>query len=258
MDTVVLQSFRQHTVPAWLARCMRSVQDWAKAQGYGYEFVDDRLFDHVPQALRDKPRRSLLPLTDIARLGLMRDRLHRFERTVWIDADVLVFRPTLLQLPAQAGAMLCHEIWASLDEHGRLTLDRRINNAVMIFERDHPLPDFLHYAAIELYGQLDTATMPPAALGTGFLSRLGQLLPLRVFHQVACLSPLLLNALASGHHPEHLAAHAERYGFAFHAANLCRSLHGQAIDDDGMSRITDLLLENEGAAVSPLPMAISR
>jgi hypothetical protein len=148
--------------------------------------------------------------------------------------------------------MLCHEIWASLNEEGRLTLDRRINNAVMIFERGHPLPDFLHYAATELYSQIDTATMPPAALGTGFLSRLGKLVPLRVFHQVACLSPALLDALIYNHHLKRLEAHAERFGFPFHAANLCRSLQEHAFDDTRMSLAVDLLLESEGAQVSPL------
>jgi len=253
MDTVILQSFRQHAVPDWITRCMRSVQDWAEAQGYRYEFVDDSLFEYVPRNLREKPRRSILPLTDLARLGLLRDRLLRFERAVWMDADVLVFRPHLLRLPLQAGAMLCHEIWAGLDRQGALTLDRRINNAVMIFERDHPLPGFLHYAATELYSQLDTTVMPPAALGTGFLSRLGQLLPLRVFHQVACLSPVLLDALVHHRHPERLAAHAEHYGFPFHAANLCRSLHDDALDDTHMCHVVDLLLDNHGALVSPLP-----
>ena len=38
MDTVVLQSFRTHDVPPWLARCMASVQAWARQEGWGYEF----------------------------------------------------------------------------------------------------------------------------------------------------------------------------------------------------------------------------
>lgn len=225
MRTVVVQSFRRDNVSEWINRCMRSVASRADTRGYHYEFVDDALFDHVPSVLRDKPRSSLLPLTDIARLGLLRDRLvHRYERAIWIDADVLVFRPAALSVPAQCGAMLCHEIWTRLDTEGRVVHERRINNAVMIFERGHPLLDFLRYAAIELYQHMDTAAMLPAALGTGFLSNLGRLLPIRLFNQVACLSPLLVDALLNDVNPAYLQAHALHYGNPFHAVNLCHSL----------------------------------
>lgn len=243
MRTVVVQSFRRDNVPEWITRCMRSVASWADARGYHYEFVDDVLFDHVPAALLDKPRNSLLPLTDIARLGLLRDRLaQRYERALWIDADVVVFRPDTLAIPAQCGAMLCHEIWTHRNPDGQVIHDRRVNNAVMIFERGHPLLDFLRYAAIELYQHMDPETMPPATLGTGFLSNLGRLLPIRLFNQVACLSPLLVDALLTDTNHEQLKAHASHYGHPFHAVNLCHSLQSSSKSEDSKQSTRDASL----------------
>jgi hypothetical protein len=258
MRTVVVQSFRRDNVPEWITHCMRSVASWADARGYHHEFIDDALFDYIPSSLYDKPRNSLLPLTDIARLGLLQDRLvRRYERAIWIDADVLVFRPEGLSIPAQAGAMLCHEIWTQRDAEGHLVHERRINNAVMIFDRGHPLLGFLHHAAIELYQHMDTATMRPAALGTDFLSNLGRLLPIRLFNQAACLSPLLVNALLTDTGHVQLQAHAEHYGHPFHAVNLCHSLQSsikstppaQNTRDTSLLALVEQIVATRGSAL---------
>ncbi len=46
---LVLQSYRTHDVAPWIAQCLTGVQAWAAARGYGYEFVDDRLFELAPR-----------------------------------------------------------------------------------------------------------------------------------------------------------------------------------------------------------------
>lgn len=207
-----------------MQRCMQSVQEWAAFRGYVYEFIDDALFDFLPASIRNDPRAPLLPKTDMARLGLLEDRLCHYERAIWLDADVLVFDPTGFTIPEASGAMLCHEIWTNLSQEGELVHRRGINNALMMFERGHPLLGFLRHASIELYQHSDPERMSSLMLGTDLLSKLGRIVPLRLHTQLGCLSPLLLAAVYYGDHPEWLRAHAQQHGHRFCAANLCRSL----------------------------------
>lgn len=256
MRTVVIQSYRTTRVEPWIQRCMQSVREWAHARGYAYEFVNDALFDFLPAAIRDEPAAPLLPKTDIARLGLLADRLaNAYETAIWIDADVLVFDPSALFIPPASGAMLCHEIWTSLDSEDQVVHRRGINNALMVFERGHPLLGFLRYAAIELYHHGEPVTMSPTKLGTTLLSKLGRVVPLRLHTQVACLSPMLVSAACHGHHPEWLQAHAQQHGHRFAAANLCRSLltdptlptrHAGDLDEDQMQQFVEQLIATRG------------
>ena len=49
LKTLVYQSFRTTDVPLWIERAMKSVRDWAEVRGYDYEFIDDKIFDLVPE-----------------------------------------------------------------------------------------------------------------------------------------------------------------------------------------------------------------
>jgi len=244
---------------------MQSVREWAAARGYAYEFVDDALFDFLPAHIRNNAQAPLLPKTDIARLGLLNDRLaQHYERAVWLDADILVFDPEAFTLPEACGAMFCHEIWTSRNrnDEGALVHQRRINNALMIFERAHPLLNFLRYASVELYEHGDPAAMSPAALGTTLLSKLGRILPLRLHPQVACLNPILLNAAYYGNRPEWLHAHAQQHGYRFCAANLCRSMQvatsssrsPSALNEDQMQALVERLIATRGRVLFGEPL----
>lgn len=225
MRTIVIQSYRDTKVEPWVRRCMQTVKHWADSRGYEYEFVGDILFDFVPARLRNQTAPSLLPQTDIARLGLLRDRLTlSYERAIWLDADVLVFDPAKFAILDGCGAVLCHEVWTDLNAVGELTHWHGINNALMVFERGHPLLDFLRFATLQLCDQLDAVTMLRTALGTDLLTKLGRIVPLQLHGQVACLSPMLIRAAYHGDHPDWLRAHASQHGQHIHAANLCRSL----------------------------------
>jgi len=239
---------------------MQTVQAWSGNSRYEYEFIDDALFDHVPQHIRDCPISSLLPFTDIARLGVLRERLaSTYERAIWFDADIVIFRPDRLRIPDGCGAMLSHEIWTSIDNNGHLSHRRGINNAALVFKRDHPLLDFLHHASIELFEHRYPARLRSTTLGPDFLTPLGHIVPLRLLTQVACLSPLLMHALFSGENPAVLHAHAEQYGYEFHAANLCRSAwapfrtletnHSFALHESQILEIVETLIATRGTAL---------
>lgn len=225
MHTIVIQSYRTDNTPAWLQRCMQTVKAWADSSGYEYLFIDDALFEYVPRRFRTPAPVSLLPLTDLARLGVLREKLASgYERALWVDADVVIFRPDEFRIPNSCGALLCHEIWTRMDAQGQVQHERCINNAVMVFDRGHPLLDFLHHAAMELFAHLEPAKIHTTTIGTDFLTRLGRLYPMRLMTDVACLSPMLIHALATGQQPGLLQEHAMHFGAPFHAANLCRSL----------------------------------
>lgn len=258
MRTVVIQSYRTSAVEPWMRSCMQSVQGWAVARGYAYEFMDDSLFDFLPTYIRNDPNAPLLVKTDIARLGLLNDRLkHAHERAIWLDADVLIFDPATFVIPETCSAMVCHEIWTSLNQERELVHRRRINNALMMFERGHPLLAFLRYASIELYQHRDPASMSPLALGTDLLSKLGRLVPLRLHTQMASLSPLLLAAIYYADRPEWLRAHARQHGHRICAANLCRSLWSaqsakspsRNLDESQMQTLVEQLIATRGKAL---------
>ncbi len=235
---------------------MQTVREWAALRGFTYEFVDDALFDYAPPQLRALPRNSILPLTDVARLGLLRARLASdYERALWIDADVVIFRPEQLLVADDGGAMLCHQIWSSQDAQQRLVHRKGINNAFMMFRRDHPLLGFLHYSAVQLYGHYDSATMPPTAIGTTFLTKLGTLLPIRLMPNVACLSPMLVSALVHGTNTEWLTEHATQFGQPFYATNLCHSMlsegeeiapHREKFSDAQLTTMVETLMHTRG------------
>jgi hypothetical protein len=77
MKTVVLQTFRSHDVPPWMARCLASVRDWAAAQGYDYQFEGDSVFalcgEEYLVAVGDNKR----SITNLARLERRVDRPSR-------------------------------------------------------------------------------------------------------------------------------------------------------------------------------------
>src|ERR1700737_2412763 len=91
MKTVVHQSYRTHDIPAWLRSCMQSVATWARNQMFEYQFIDDRLFDYVPDWYRRGAGDNVQVVTNLARLLMARSLLADYERTIWVDADVLVF-----------------------------------------------------------------------------------------------------------------------------------------------------------------------
>jgi hypothetical protein len=252
--TVVIQSYRTTGVETWMQRCMQSVRDWAEHRGYKYDFVDDTLFDFLPAHIRHDASAPLLPKTDIARLALLHDRLSNgYDRALWIDADVLVFDPAPFSVPEGCGAMFCHEVWTGLDDRGVLTHTQGINNAWMMFERGHPLLEFLRYATVEVYEHGEPSSMLPMALGTTLLTRLGRAVPLHLHTQVACLSPLLLRAAYDRQHPEWLRAHVLQHGHRFYAANLCRSLvtsktprTSSGLDQHQMAELIEQLLTTRG------------
>jgi hypothetical protein len=253
MTTVVYQSYRITDVPAWIARSMETVRLWAEGNGFAYERSDDAFFAPVPSWYRDKVGGEAVRMSDLARLLAARRLLSTYDRVVWVDADVVVFDPARFVVDAPLGYALCREAWIALAPDGRVAHAPRVNNAVAVFRRGSPFLEFYVHACEEIVRGFD-GPVGKLAVGTAFLTRLGQAMPLPLLGSVALASPLVLRDLARGDGPM-AALFMSRFGGPAGAANLCASLRGQELDgvmvDDGLlSAALDRLVESRGEVLN--------
>ena len=164
MTTLIYQSYRTQGVPGWIDRCLESVRQWAKARGYRYEFVDDRIFELVPGWYRRKAGEHVTILTDLARLELARRYLAEgLDRVIWIDADVLVFDPEAFDIAPDRHYAFCREVWVT-GEEGRLKQRNHVNNAVAMFARDNAFLDFYIHACQAIVQRADVELSPTLAI----------------------------------------------------------------------------------------------
>lgn len=254
MGTVVCQAYSSPTgVPPWIERCMDTVRGWAERSGFAYERSDDGLFDRVPPWFRERVGGEPVRMSDLARLLLARSLLARYERAVWVDADVVVFDPERFVLDAPDGYALCREAWLSLTPEGRVQSSPRVNNAVSVYARGNPFLDFYVHAC-ESIARGAVGPIPKIAFGTRFLTILSQATPLPLLTSVALASPIVMRDLAAGEDAM-VRLYMNRFGAPARAANLCASFRGGRIDgvdvDDALlTAVFDRLLATRGEVLN--------
>ena len=231
MRTIVYQSYRSKQIPTWITTCLHSVKDWAVRNRFEYRLFDDDFFTYAPDWFRQRAGHQICPVTDLARLVAARELLAEgFDRTVWVDADVLVFAPHRLVIDTPTGFALCQEVWPYTDPNGRRGVSRRVNNCVAVFQRGTVHLDFLIDAALRIadsktsLGKLD--------VGTVFLTQLRAILPFELFLNVGTFGPAIVAELASGAGP-HLREYAGALTHPLACGNFCASLAGA----DGASTV---------------------
>ena len=263
MQTLVVQSYRTRDVAAWIRTCLGSVQAWAETSGYRYEFIDDRFFEYAPAWVRQHCGKQLLPITDVARMHLIRERLaHGWQRVIWIDADVLVFAPERFAIDAAAPYSLCHELWLRVNASGQIETQEKVNNAVMVLTRDQPMLDFWIFAVEEILRTHTPEEIGPLTASTQFFTELAHIMPIRVLHNVGLLSPPVVRDIAIGGGA--IAREwARRFGHPTAAANLCASLQdrsagGATVGADELLRAAEVLLRTRGAVFDPPAFAPRR
>ena len=205
---------------------MRSVRDWAAEAGLGYRWLDDELFELLPAQLRPGGRITPVIAGDLARLLWAQCLLRAGEarQVLWLDADVLVFRPERLKLPDVAYAV-GREHWVQRDGRGGWRCYRQVHNAALFFRGDadgrNSLLDFYADSAARLL-RANQAAMPPQFIGPKLLTALHNVVQLPVMEHIGMISPGLAADLPGGAGGA-LAAYRARAGVPLAAANLCRS-----------------------------------
>lgn len=256
MKTLVYQSFRTQNVPVWINTCMASVQAWCASRQFSYEFIDDRFFNCVPVAFRERVRGQRHLMADIARLEWATTFFDKeWHRVIWIDADVFICDPQhFLTGVNDKPNFFCRELWINSFQ-GKTTYSHKVNNSVMAFSKSNPFLDSYKVAAYERVASC-RERLQHTAIGTDLLTELMDQLPL--IQSVAMCSPQLLVAFYNKD-KIFLDDYVARLGAPIHAANLCltfRNTHqyGVQLTDSVFDAVIETLrmYENENTTQDDL------
>lgn len=222
-STLVIQSHRKPLPYPWIEDCLASVRSWAAGLGYDYRFLDDALFDSLPEDLRRKTTRQPVIAADLARLHALQQGLDDgFATVIWCDADLLVFDPERLRLTRDSYA-LGREVWVQQDR-SRLRCYVKVHNAFMSFAQGNPFLVFYQDAAERLVrAHAASSEMPPQFVGPKLLTALHNVVGCPVTEAAAMMSPLVAQDLLCGG-GEALALFCTRSPAPPAAFNLCGSL----------------------------------
>jgi len=255
MKTVVYQSFRTENVPSFISRCMDTVRHWAGLRGFDYRFIDDRMFDYAPDWYREKADNDKCLVSDLTRLELAREFLSGgYQRSVWVDADIVIFEPDGFTVEISEGFALCREIWVDRksDWFRPPVTAENVNNSVSVFCSDN---DFLDYYIDKCKSIVrNTSILSPIEVGTKFLTSHHKDKPLKLIQDVGLFSPVVMNDIATGGR-SYLRAYGRDFRTRIHAANLCNSFLGKKFMEIDMTEqlydlVIDRLMETRGEVVN--------
>jgi hypothetical protein len=239
--TLVVQSHRANALAtAWLKTCVDSVQQWADANNASYQFVDDAAFDLLPQHYATKFAGHGAQLSDLARLKLISQAFAAgYEYAVWADADLLIFDPTSLSLPAPDDSIFGVETWVDQAGSNRIRTWRNIHNAFMGFKRNSVVLPYLIYTIESLAARIDPESVAPQTFGPKLLTALNSITGFDTTDLVGAFSEPVLANIASGGGP-FLERLVQSQPAVPAAANLCASL---SVDPGIMIQVCDALIK---------------
>ena len=228
---------------------MQSARAWADAQRFDYHFIDDRLFDYVPEWYRRGAGTNVQVITNLARILVARELLAAgYERTIWIDADILVFDREAFRIEVTSDFAFCHQIWVET-RWGALVKSVGVNNSVSVFVRGNSFLDFCIWAHEDLVRR-GTQILPHGTT-TRLLTALHQAVPFRLLTNVGVLSPVVAHDIRSGVN-RRAQEYAALHGAPIHAINLGGSLCGKSVGghvlgNDDYDAIADAMERTRGA-----------
>lgn len=196
MNPLVIQSHRGPPQD-WIQICIDSVRTWCEFNGFDYRFIDDQIFDDVPQEILQKTKEQKVIATDIARLQAIRSALAGgYETVVWLDADFYIFNSEGFILPEDDYAV-GREVWVQKDRKGDLKVYKKVHNAFLMFRSGNAFLDFYLHTALRLVRE-NTGGMPDQFVGPKLLTALHNVVGLPVMESAGMLSPLVVRDLAEG------------------------------------------------------------
>jgi hypothetical protein len=219
MKTLIIQSYRAHDVPEWIARCMASVRGWAKDQGFDYQLAGDDSFQLCGADYLAAVGDNVRSITNLSRLILVQQaHAAGYDRAVWLDADILVFAPDRLRIELSERYGFAREVWMVRDGDSNWRAEAGVNNSVFACMAGEPDLAWLigTLRHIALHRQITTNYQ----VGGEVIKGLRASLAFQALEQFGMFSPDIVAALARGDaaplHPQ-----ARFHGAPVYAANLC-------------------------------------
>ncbi|MBP9738460.1 hypothetical protein KBD20_02100 [Candidatus Saccharibacteria bacterium] len=231
MTTIVFQSYRTHSVPVWIETCLNSVQNWAYLCGYDYRFYDDTFFNEVPDWFRARAQNEICPITDLARLIVAKKLLTSgYQRVIWVDADMLIFNPKVLDIEVNAPFAFCQEDWMTVYRGGQVQISQRVNNSICFFTKEDDILTELINDAISTGKSNDL--IEKLDIGTKYLTDRHKVTALPLINSVAILDPPMVKDILRDDRML-IRRYTKYINRPIGAVNLCASL----VCDDNMHRI---------------------
>ena len=252
-DTIVIQTFRNHTVPAWIRRCLNSVQEWARLHKHDYSLAGDEFYDLCGQEYLARGNKNPQAITNLARLVATRQLLDSsYQRVIWMDADMFVFDPANLvfDFPAEdltTGYAFGREVWLDRNSAGAVHVTSpAAHNAATFFTRGAVDLDML----ITLIRHIDAKRQIVSnyQVGVRLLRGLQYSLMFPTLSHLGVFSPILLRALAE-RDEKVLMSYSQAYRYRACAGNLCFSLSHE-ITEGLIWRVMDNLEAGAGNAIN--------
>jgi len=236
-QTLVLQSYRTDHVPDWIQQCLASVQSWCSKQNYTWRFIDDDLFDLVPDWYMVKTGKGPIA-TDYARLVLLQNALENedVEQVIWFDADIFVLDESM-QISSEKSCAFGQEIWIQ-ENQGTLSARKNVHNAVCLFKQGCAVLPFLTETVASIIQRVDPEKIAPQMVGPKLLSALHSLYGFSLLPQVGAISQEVAANIKTGSGPA-LDLLLEKTSVPLQAVNLCASLMSE---------------EDAGAVIAGLPV----
>ncbi|XOV82504.1 MAG: hypothetical protein ACFHXK_16795 [bacterium] len=206
--TLVLQSFHEDGVSAWVQTCQQSVMAWCRLQGYRYRFEGDQLFDRLPRWYWQKVGDRKAIAADLARLLWVSEELASgaYDVVAWVDIDVFVMDPQQLQIAPRSSCVFGYEHWlqpktqavqsaVGLAGPQHFTVRKNVHNAFCAFKPDCPVLAFLIEAILRMVQRVDVDFLAPQFVGPKLLSSLHNIVGFELEPRVGAISPALRAAL---------------------------------------------------------------
>ena len=220
MKVLVIQSYRTSDVPSWINTCMESVRLTAGYNSWDYAFKGDTFLSMAPRWAIAKCGDNKYAVTDICRLQWIKQALAEYDRVIWFDADVLVFRPDRFKVDDSIGYGFAHEVlFVRADREQHYTVHESVNNAVMFFDRGHLMLDDYHLAVEKILREADGAP-PRCALGPELLQRMRKARSAPIYG-IGLFTFEMMHAIASDEGRRILNCYENIAGCQLTAANLC-------------------------------------
>lgn len=233
---------------------MLTVKEWAAANGFDYSYIDDRLFEYTPTWYREKAAHKICVIADLARAELAKEYLSSgYKRTVWIDADVVIFDAPSFKVAIPGSHAFCREVWLDITPEKKLRCLNNINNAVTVFTGNSEFLDFYIYACKENVRTWQGQNIP-AEINIRFLTAVFPHLRFPLLNNVGLFSPFIMNSLVTG--DDRLPSlYMQKFGSTLCAANLCLSFRNKAYNgiympDSTYEQVIKLLLETKGKVIN--------